>query len=373
MCDSYEILRDISKRGKERPWIEHKSNSMLLSESFSRLDKRNKAENICNCGSFLKFNICPQGHEKRLSWANFCRVRLCPMCSWRRSLLIAHQVKSIAHEASQQEKLRWLFLTLTVKNCEGEKLMDTINHLMKSFHRLSKRKVFNDSSIRGWFRAFEVTRNFHDGSYHPHFHVLLAVKPSYFNGKSKSYMTTTEWGKLWKACLKIDYDPVVHIRVVKNKRDQEKEFKILQSKGIQLSNNGTFELSGEAVAEMAKYSVKSSDYLIYNEYEKKGSKYIPVIESGIDEETTDEVVQILDEALARRRLIAFGGLMKEVWERLRIEGKMTDAESEEVDLVHVSEDTRCQCSVCGSNMLEELYSWLPEYKNYIKKENILNT
>ncbi|MGR5965153.1 protein rep [Bacillus cereus] len=130
-----------------------------------------------------------------------------------------------------------------------------------------------------------------------------------------------------------------------------------------MSNNGTFELSGAAVAEMAKYSVKSSDYLIYNEYEKKGSKYIPVVESGIDEETTDEVVQTLDEALARRRLIAFGGLMKEVWERLRIEGKMVDAESEEVNLVHVNEDTKCQCSVCGSNMLEELYSWLPEYKN----------
>src|SRR5690606_12341063 len=112
------------------------------------------------------------GHEKRLTWANFCRVRLCPMCAWRRSLVIAHQIKAVAHEAVKRQSMRWLFLTLTIRNCTGDDLIDTISHLMKSWRRLSQRKLFSDVVV-GWFRSLEITRNLLDDTYHPHFHVLL--------------------------------------------------------------------------------------------------------------------------------------------------------------------------------------------------------
>jgi len=360
MFSDGEILLDVSKSGKERPWKKHKTNSLLLSESYSRLGKETKADNVENCGSLLKFNVCPSGHEKRLSWANFCRVRLCPMCSWRRSLLTAHQLKQVAHEANKRRPLRWLFLTLTVKNCTGDDLQDTINHLMKSWDRLSKRTPFK-KAVTGWFRAFEITRNILEDTYHPHFHVLLGVQPSYFG---KNFLKTEEWVQLWKQSLQVDYDPIVDIRKVTNKRNEEKEQKILEDKGI--------ELAGSAVAELAKYSTKADDYIVYNKYRQKQKgknvEMFPDLRSGIDENKTDEVVLNLDTVLSRRRLLAFGGLLKEVWNDLQDEGKLQDIEDDKADLVHVDEDSKCRCSACGSNMLEELYSWIPGLRNYVKKE-----
>lgn len=373
----YEILTDYSKRGRERPWKKHKTNSILLSESFLRLGKRGKSERVCNCGSSLKFNVCPVGHEKRLAWSNFCRVRLCPMCSWRRSLLVAHQVKLVAHEAVKRKKLRWLFLTLTIRNCEGDKLSETITHMMQSWQRFVQRKEFR-AAVIGWFRSLEVTHNIRENSYHPHYHVLLGVPPSYFKGKD--YLTTERIGEIWKDCLRVDYKPIVHVRIVKGKRNVEKEMKVLEEKGIEIGEDGfrESELSGAAVAELAKYATKSEDFLIFNEYtyknvDRRGKmELVPVVESGIDERRTDEAVAVLDGSLSSRRLLAYGGLLKEVWEELERSGKVRDAEDEMADLVHVDDDTECMCSVCGSDMLEELYTWIPGVKQYIKKENHVN-
>lgn len=353
-----EILVDTSATGKERPWKKHKTNALLLADSFERINKTSKAERVANCGSTLKFNVCPQGHEKRLSWSNFCRVRLCPMCSWRRSLLIAHQLKQVAHEATKRKSLRWLFLTLTVRNCDSEDLDDTIDLMMKAWSKMSRRKQFLEVVV-GSFRAFEITRNVLDNTYHPHFHVLIGVEPSYF-GNPKKYMKTEQWAELWRQSLKVNYTPTTDIRIVKNKRNPEKEIKILADKGIDLASS--------AVAELSKYSTKAEDYLIYKEYKhtQKGKKVLiePIRSSGIDENKTDEVVLTLDASLSRRRLLAFGGLMKEVWEDLRL----ADIEAEDVDLIHADEDTHCKCSVCASDMLEEVYSWIPGINNFMKKE-----
>lgn len=272
--------------------------------------------------------------------------------------MLAYQLKQIAHEANKKKPLRWLFLTLTVKNSDSEDLQDTIDLMMKSFNRLVGYKRFKNS-IEGFFRAFEITHNLFDDTYHPHFHVLLAVEPNYFRD-TKKYMKTDEWVQLWRKALQIDYDPICDIRIVKNKRSVEKETKILADKGI--------ELASSAVAELSKYSTKSEDYLIYNEYKQvqKGSKvkYVPITSKGISEQRTDEAVSTLDSALSYRRLISFGGILKEVREEL----DLADIESDDIDLVHADEDTTCRCSVCGSNMLEELYSWIPGVQNYMKKE-----
>lgn len=355
-----EILVDISSTGKERPWQRHKSSSILLAESYHRLGFENKSARVQECGSMLKFNECPSGHEKRLSWANFCRIRLCPMCSWRKSLLNAHQLKLIAHESVKRKKMRWLFLTLTVRNCESDELSREIDNMMNAFSKLRRRKQFKENVI-GWFRAFEVTRN-NDvssewyGTYHPHFHVLLGVSPSYFG---RDYMQQEEWISIWKECLNVDYKPVVDIRAVKNKkRDVLRELKILEEKGIEFKDDLLFEadLSGSAVAELSKYATKSSDYIIPD-----------------DEEKTDEIVLTLEKSLFKRRFHAYGGLLKDVYVDLIKNGKIADSEDDKADLVHIDDETdKCKCSVCGSDMLEELYSWIPSQKNYIKREKSPN-
>ena len=113
---------------------------------------------MCTCGNVLVFNKLIEGIK--LAYAQFCQVRLCPMCTWRRSLKIATQNKQIVEVANERQRLRWIFLTLTIKNVEGHELKDTIKHLMKSWNRFMGYKRIEDNNL-GWFRGLEITRDKH--------------------------------------------------------------------------------------------------------------------------------------------------------------------------------------------------------------------
>ncbi|WP_171816564.1 protein rep [Clostridium tetani] len=67
------------------------------------------------------------------------------------------------------------------------------------------------------------------------------------------------------------------------------------------------ENKGKEVAEVAKYTVKSEDFIIRND------------DGQIDEELTDKVVRTLDLALHRKRLTSFGFVFKEVHKRLNLD------------------------------------------------------
>jgi plasmid rolling circle replication initiator protein Rep len=107
-------------------------------------------------------------------------------------------------------KLRFVFLTLTVKNCDVTDLRTTLDSMNNGFKKLMKRTKV-DKVVKGYLRRFEVTKS-SDGTAHPHFHVILAVMPSYF---SQNYINQREWSRLWQESLQIDYSPRVDIRAVK--------------------------------------------------------------------------------------------------------------------------------------------------------------
>jgi plasmid rolling circle replication initiator protein Rep len=106
-------------------------------------------------------------------------------------------------------KHRWLFLTLTVRNCPIAELRETLIWMNKAWQRLSQLRKF---PAIGWIRSTEVTRG-KDGSAHPHFHCLLLVQPSYFAGQS--YIKQAQWVEMWRSSLRIDYNPILHITPIK--------------------------------------------------------------------------------------------------------------------------------------------------------------
>ena len=126
MRQNYHTLRDFSSTGKERPWQEKKSKSLLVSESYKRLGYDKRSSKIHECGSFLEFKQFADNSLK-LHLANFCKARLCPMCAWRRSLKIYGQLSQIIEQITKMGKYRFLFLTLTVENCNECELKDTIS------------------------------------------------------------------------------------------------------------------------------------------------------------------------------------------------------------------------------------------------------
>lgn len=303
-------------------WNHKKNKNLELSEVYKRLGIENKAFKIKNCGTYLEFKRFKKDNEFKLYNANFCKQRLCPMCSWRRSKKIFGQVSKIMETLTREKTYRFIFLTLTQKNVEGKKLNDELDKIFKAWNSFTKRKQFKHSVV-GWFRALEITHNVDEQSenydtYHPHFHVILMVEQSYFTDKEK-YISKKLMMQLWRSALKIDYDPTVFIETVKNKK----------GKGI-----------AGVVAEVAKYTVKEDDFIISD-----------------NEELTDQSVSILDQAMTNRRLIAFGGKMKEVHKLLNLD------DAENGDLINTDQD---QIENEELDYILEKYRWDIGYKQYIK-------
>ena len=214
-----------------------------------------------------------------------------------------------------QDKYFFLFLTLTVRNCSSDELPNTINRMQAAWNNLIHYKAF-ENAVKGFFRALEVTHNTDTDSpnydtYHPHFHCILAVDCRYF--KSEDYVPRDKWLQMWQKAYKDPLITQVDIRRCKSKEDirqGEKAVKALSS----------------AVAEIAKYSVKSADYL--GEV-RNGSLVRP-----FDDDFMDSAVSALTVALYKRRLISFGGVIEDVRRRLMLD------DVEDGDLVHLDGNIR---------------------------------
>ncbi len=284
-----QILIDKNSKGKKRDWRGRKIASLKLSEVFQNLDyKLSMVERVSSCAEALRFHKQPDGRLK-LYQAYFCKNKLCQMCNWRRSMKYSYQTACIVNEAMKQfPKGRFLFLTLTVKNVEGENLSSTLSSLTQAFNRLFKYKKVQ-ANLLGYLRSIEVTYNEDRKDYHPHIHVLLFVRPNYFSGRGNNYISQEEWAELWAKSLKVDYVPMVDIRAVKD-----------QGKGLH-----------GAILETAKYPMKPFELSIENA----------------------QVVDDLYNGLYRKRQLGYGGLFKEIKKKLALD------DAENGDLVHTTDDS----------------------------------
>lgn len=241
--DSSELaLADVSE--KDSIWDEQRYKTEQVGDIYGyNAEFERYAERMTDCSTFLEYGFNDDG--LKLKNANFCRVRHCPVCQWRRSLLWKSNMY-VAYEEikAQYPTHRWLFLTLTVKNCDITDLRETLQHMNKSWTRLKDRVQFL-KVVDGWIRTTEVTKA-KDGSAHPHFHVMLLVKPSYF---AKNYIKQSEWTELWRSVLRVDYMPIVDVRVVKAKTRKRQEV---------VSADDAIK---GAIMETLKYSVKPSDMI----------------------------------------------------------------------------------------------------------------
>jgi plasmid rolling circle replication initiator protein Rep len=203
-------LSELSPRDK--PWDKHRSNADKVSKHYAGSDFHRYSERINTCSELLDFRLVPSdegSYALKLDAARFCRVRHCPVCQWRRSLMWkAKAYKVLPQIVERYPKHRWLFLTLTQRNCKIEELKETLGAMNKAFKRLTELKIF---PAIGWLKSVEVTRG-KDGSAHPHFHCLLMVPAGYF---ARGYLKQAEWVALWRQCLRLDYDPILDIQAIK--------------------------------------------------------------------------------------------------------------------------------------------------------------
>lgn len=289
-----------------------KKASEIIEGAYFRLEKSKtlssvKSKRIHDCWQYIKVAKHKITHKVKLISANSCKVRLCPACAWRRMHKYAHENAKMLSNFAVYSNYQYILLTVTIKNVKGDELSAAITDMLQAWKRMVKIRRIKPLII-GSIRNLEVTYNRKENSYHPHIHAVIAVPPSYFG---KDYINQREWRYYWREAMRINYDPRVDIRKIKD---------ILNDK---------------TVFEISKYVAKISSFLD-----------LPPV-------TLDKVVMHLDNALNARRIISYSGVFRQ-WRR---EQKLLD-DIEDESPVELGDEWEVYA-----------YEWIYKAKKYIQIEN----
>ena len=250
---------------------EHKAAAQQLSEEIlpHSVWFRDRIAKITQCGTFIRLQERDDGSGLQLVASNLCRLRLCPMCEWRRSLrrflALAAAVEYLGSSCA------WLHVVLTVPNCTGEDLGSTITSLYRRFTAFWRAGVSKD--WLGYYRGLEVTYNANTDEFHPHLHLLVAVKPGYFSGR----------GYLKQADLQSAWGNIAYVSRVKD--------------------------LGQGIAEVVKYACKPLH-----------------IDAALTPARAAAVYDVLAAALHGRRMVQTGGCVKDA---LRTCGQLEQLDGDE--------------------------------------------
>jgi plasmid rolling circle replication initiator protein Rep len=309
-------------------YIDKRGQSMRVAQGYlinswyeERLEEKKRYRNYWfqtnSCGTRLEFKECSSGHERKLERANFCKIRFCPMCAWRKSLKVSKEVHDVCWLLlCDKPVVRFLHLVLTVPSVSGKDLVGEIDRFFYSWKKFLKVTSISEV-VLGYFRTLEVTYNIEKDSYHPHFHAILVVPASYFGN---SYIHHRQWLDYWRKATK------------------NPDIKDLWIKPLKKS-------LAAASAEVGKYITKFESMI------QKDPKH------------TAKVLKVLDQSLHSRRTKCFGGIM------LKYLKKLDQISKEDRIKLGLLEPGKCSCSVCGMGLVDAVYKWVDD--SYVKVEGDL--
>src|SRR5699024_10656824 len=135
------VIVDKTKSGKVRQWREKKIAKVDYFELLHILEFK-KAEIVKDCDDILEYIQNRKTGERKLYRVWLCKSRICPMCNWRRGMKHGIQSQKVVAEViNQKPTVRWLFLTLTVKNVyDGEELNKSLSDMAQGFRRMMQYK-----------------------------------------------------------------------------------------------------------------------------------------------------------------------------------------------------------------------------------------
>lgn len=266
------LIRDVNEKYAAR-----KAATEEMAGIFAALARTNpwgyerRAIAMANCCSLLV--VSGDGGRARVIHANSCKVRLCPWCSYKRSVkAYMENMSAVAYmQGKTKQEVKWLHVVLTVKNVKRDALSAEIDRISAGIQSLRKEKRIA-RVLRGGMKSIEITYNEKADTYHPHAHLLLNVSPTYFG---RGYIRQEEWREMWGEVMGLDYLPQVSVKRVDD--------------------------MASAVAEVSKYITKTGDLLKISHPAKR-----------------IEVVDAIDSASYRRRLCTYFGVLREVRAELKL-------------------------------------------------------
>jgi plasmid rolling circle replication initiator protein Rep len=223
-------------------WRKRKRYGCRLAQILNGTIEEKRGKKMLQCATQLGFRLATQddGSQRlKLAAAQFCRDPFCPTCIAGVSRARRRQVvKALPKVLNAVPGIRFIHLVLTIRNPEILGLRKIIKGMHKAFTEMMKD---NRVCHLGYIRALEVTigeTGFN--KCHPHFHVLIAVPPEYFDKNRNLYLSNEQWSSLWTEKLGVNYTALTSVSAVKK--------------------NSRLGIS-EVIGELIKYTTKPTDLL----------------------------------------------------------------------------------------------------------------
>ena len=183
-------------------------------------------QRMAECGSFMSWVTSSDGSLRSLLSARFCGKRLCPICMVRRArreAIIFDELCRAAEEDCPDNYLPvyattplepvpdkefsfaekpayiFIFLTLTAQSPALSDLRYFIDRMCEGHRWLVSMPWWQDT-VCGYIRKLGVTINEETLLPHPHFHYVLAVRPSYLTAKSYP-LTLSKIRDVWELVM----------------------------------------------------------------------------------------------------------------------------------------------------------------------------
>lgn len=178
-------------------WSERRNHVLrALNACFPHSDRPDRFER-CGKGAWVfEDQLNPGNYTVK---ADHCHDRWCVPCQRHRSSIIRLNLMSWI----PRRKLR--FITLTTQNADRP-LADGVTHLLRSFARLRKSKLWT-SKTAGGVAILEAKRSKRSAQWHPHLHCIV----------EGTYMSQSALSSTWRAITKDSY--IVDIRQVRSSEE----------------------------------------------------------------------------------------------------------------------------------------------------------
>lgn len=174
------------------------------------------AADIRDCATNLRIYQSESNGTFADTW--YCNHRHCPICQRQKALKWCSKLHQVMNDVPDLLEGRWIYLTLTTRNCHVSDLRKTLERMIRGFYRL-KRQNFWKRNVIGGIRFIEVNQGREDKqTAHPHFHCLLLVRPSMFSGNN--YMSGERWSSAWQHCLGVPFPLRAHVHRLNNSGEE---------------------------------------------------------------------------------------------------------------------------------------------------------
>ena len=203
--------------------IKNKDYNKIIIEHYQRLAAEypdvnfsNNIENMSNCNSWWLIDHYQEQKIKDFKKTSLCKDKFCSNCKKVKQASRLSKFVPIIEDLAKDKNI--YHLVLTVPNCNGTNLKDTIKKMFKNFYSLNRYlnlnlKIrgldFSQYGYSGSIRSLEVTYSKDD--YHPHLHCIIAfdkplddnryIKNTYSRSRKNGYRKFTDFEiliqKIW--------------------------------------------------------------------------------------------------------------------------------------------------------------------------------